>query len=79
MPETPQALGDVLEGRKRSAEREAAKKGHTIGGWLLSGHDWEAICLNRGCQAKLLMSATRMGGIAGATAYSTTCPHKAAI
>jgi len=79
MPETPQALEDVLEARKRLAEREAAKKGHTVGGWMLGSHDWEAICLTRGCTARLSMSPTLAGGIAGATAYSTTCPHKAAI
>jgi len=79
MPELPKSLEEVLETRKRLAEREAARKGHTIGGWLLTSHDWEAICLKRGCTAQLFMSPTREGSIAGSTAYSTTCPHKTPI
>jgi len=74
--DVPKSLDEAVERRKRAALREAAKKGHRINNWQLDGQGWTGTCVNRKCTAHLLASNTVNGGIAGATAYSTKCPHK---
>jgi hypothetical protein len=73
----PETLEDVLMARQLEARRIAERKGHQIKSWNKDGHDWEGHCTNDGCSAHLLMSKTWRGSIAGATAYSETCPFRA--